>query len=138
MAAHSAWPIPSVRIAVTYVWEKSYPRGVSWDSLLPPAVPLYSLLESAAAKWPDRTVIDFYDHKITFRELHELAARAAKGLQTLGVGPGVHVGLHLPNTPHFVIGFFAVLMAGACVVNFSPLAARESLDISSSMRISRS
>jgi long-chain acyl-CoA synthetase len=46
--------------------------------------------------------------------------------------------LHLPNTPHFVIGFFAVLMAGACVVNFSPLAARESLDISSSMRISRS
>jgi len=90
---------------VTYVWEKSYPRGVSWDSLLPPAVPLYSLLESAAAKWPDRTVIDFYDHKITFRELHELAARAAKGLQTLGVGLGVHVGLHLPNTPHFVIGY---------------------------------
>ena len=45
----------------------------------------------------------------------------------LGLGPGVHVGLHLPNTPHFVIGFFAVLMAGACVVNFSPLAAPREL-----------
>jgi long-chain acyl-CoA synthetase len=126
-AARGARPIPSGTIGVTYVWEKSYPQGVSWDSLLPPPVPLYSLLESAAAKWSDRTVIDFYDRKFTFPELHDLAARAAKGLQTLGVGPGVHVGLRLPNTPHFVIGFFAVLMAGGRVVNFSPLAAPREL-----------
>ena len=39
----------------------------------------------------------------------------------------LHVGLHLPNTPHFVIGFFAVLMAGGRVVNFSPLAAPREL-----------
>ena len=122
---------------MTYVWEKSYPLGVFWDSQLPPPVPLYSLLESATAKWPDRTVIDFYDCKFTFRELHDLAARAAKGLQALGVGPGVHVGLHLPNTPHFVIGFFAVLMAGVSSISVrSPR--RESLDISSSMPIPRS
>ena len=62
-----------------------------------------------------------------FRELHDLAARAAKGLQALGVGPGVHVGLHLPNTPHYVVCFFAVLMAGGRVVNFSPLAAPREL-----------
>jgi long-chain acyl-CoA synthetase len=37
------------------------------------------------------------------------------------------VGLHLPNTPHFVIFFFAVLMAGGRVVNFSPLAAPREL-----------
>ena len=90
---------------------------------MPPAVPLESLLETAAIRWPDRIAIDFYDRTFTYRELHDLAARAAKGLQTLGVGPGVHVGLHLPNTPHFVICFFAVLMAGGRVVNFSPLAA---------------
>ena len=36
-------------------------------------------------------------------------------------------GLHLPNTPHFVIAFFAVLMAGGRVVNFSPLAAPREL-----------
>ena len=71
--------------------------------------------------------IDFYDRTFSFRELHGLAARAARGLQALGVGPGVHVGLHLPNTPHFVIGFFAVLMAGGRVVNFSPLAAPREL-----------
>ena len=78
-------------------------------------------------KRPDRTAIDFYDRTLTFRELHDLAARAAKGLQTLGVGPDVQVGLHLPNTPHFVICFFAILMAGGRVVNFSPLAAPREL-----------
>jgi long-chain acyl-CoA synthetase len=112
---------------MAHVWEKSYPSAVRWDAPLPPAVPLESLLESAATKWPDRIAIDFYDRIFTFHELHDLATRAAKGLQPLGVGPGVHVGLHLPNTPHFVIGFFAVLMAGGRVVNFSPLAAPREL-----------
>src|SRR5207244_9331411 len=81
----------------------------------------------AAAGWPDRIAVDFYDRTLTFRELAELAARAARGLQSLGVGPGVHVGLHLPNTPHFIVAFFAVLMAGGRVVNFSPLAAPREL-----------
>ena len=72
---------------MAYVWEKSYPPGVSWDAPLPPAVPLESLLEAAASKWPERIALDFYDRTFTFRELHELAARAAKGLQALGVGP---------------------------------------------------
>jgi long-chain acyl-CoA synthetase len=112
---------------MAHVWEKSYPQNVSWDAPLPPPVALESLLETAATKWPGRTAIDFYDRTFTFRELHDLAARAAKGLQALGVGPGVHVGLHLPNTPHFVIAFFAVLMAGGRVVNFSPLAAPREL-----------
>src|SRR4029079_2912213 len=104
-----------------------YPQGVSWDGPLPPPVPLESLLETAASKWPERISLDFYDRTITFRELHGLGARAAKGLQALGVGPGVHVGLHLPNTPHFVIGFFAVLMAGGRGVHFTPLPAPREL-----------
>jgi long-chain acyl-CoA synthetase len=112
---------------MVHFWEKSYPQGVYWDTPLPPAVPLEGLLETAAGKWPQRVAIDFYDRTFTFREILDLAARAAKGLQTLGVGPGVHVGLHLPNTPHFVISFFAVLMAGGRVVNFSPLAASREL-----------
>ena len=112
---------------MAHVWEKSYPSGVHWDCPLPPAVPLESLLETAATTWPDRIAVDFYDRTFTYRELHDLAAKAAKGLQAIGVGPGVHVGLHLPNTPHFVICFFAVLMAGGRVVNFSPLAAPREL-----------
>ena len=83
--------------------------------------------ETAATSWSDRIAIDFYDRTFTYRELRDLAAKAAKGLQALGVGPGVHVGLHLPNTPHFMICFFAILMAWGRVVNFSPLAASREL-----------
>jgi long-chain acyl-CoA synthetase len=111
-----------------HVWEKSYPAGIEWDVALPSPVPLESLLEAAAVKWPDRIAIDFYDKALSFSELHDLARRAAQGLQLLGVGPGVHVGLHLPNCPHFVVCFFAVLMAGGRVVNFSPLAAPRELE----------
>src|ERR1700677_1622728 len=61
---------------MAYLWEKSYPSGVSWDAPLPPAVPLESLLETAASRWPERIAIDFYDRTFTFRELHDLVARA--------------------------------------------------------------
>ncbi|HEY4069171.1 MAG TPA: long-chain fatty acid--CoA ligase, partial [Burkholderiaceae bacterium] len=57
----------------------------------------------------------------------ELANRAAKGFQDLGVGPGVHVGLFMPNTPHYPIAFFGVLKAGGTVVNYSPLDAERVL-----------
>ena len=33
----------------------------------------------------------------------------------------MHVGLYLPNTPHYTIAFFSVLKAGGTVVNYSPL-----------------
>ncbi len=49
-------------------------------------------------------------------------------MQKLGVGPGVHVGLYLPNTPHYVIAFFGVLKAGGVVVNYSPLDAERVLE----------
>ena len=103
------------------VWEKFYPPGVSWAEPLPPPEPVQRLLERAAARWPDRVACDFYDRHLTYGEWLTLARRAAKGLRALGVGPGVAVGLHLPNTPHYLIAFFAVLLAGGRVVNFSPL-----------------
>jgi long-chain acyl-CoA synthetase len=110
------------------VWEKSYPPGVSWDPPMPRPVAIETILDKAADIWPAKVAVDFYDRTLTFAELHDLAVRAARGFQALGVGPGVNVGLHLPNTPHYVVCFFAVLMAGGRVVNFSPLAAPRELE----------
>jgi long-chain acyl-CoA synthetase len=103
-------------------WERSYPPDVSWSDPLPPPERVERFLERAAERWPERPAIDFYGWTADFRTLRDLAARAACGLQKLGVGPDVQVGLHLPNTPHYVIGFFGVLMAGGRVVNFNPSA----------------
>lgn len=108
-------------------WEASYPQGVSSAEPLPPPTPLEDLLVTAAQKWPEAEAIDFYDHRITYGELLDAAARAARGFQSLGVGPGVSVGLHLLNTPHYVICSFGILMAGGRVVPFSPHAAPREL-----------
>ncbi len=106
-------------------WLKSYPAGVRWDAALP-TMPLQQILEDSAKKWADQPALDFMGRRITYRELNELANRAASGFQSLGVRPGVHVGLYLPNTPHYVIAFFGVMKAGGTVVNYSPLGCRES------------
>jgi long-chain acyl-CoA synthetase len=108
-------------------WIKSYPPGVRWDLPLP-CRPVQHLLDDAAAKWPDRIALNFMGRRTSYRALQDLANRAAKGLQHLGVGPGVHVGLFLPNTPHYLIAFFAVLKAGGTVVNYSPLDAAKVLE----------
>ena len=60
--------------------------------------------------------------------MNKLANRAASGFQKLGVKPGVHVGIYLPNTPHYLISFFGVLKAGGTVVNYSPLDAEKVLE----------
>jgi long-chain acyl-CoA synthetase len=108
-------------------WIKSYPRGVRWDAELM-TMPVQQILERSAAKWPDNPALDFMNKKILYRELNDLANRAAKGFQKLGVRPGVHVGLYLPNTPHYVIAFFGVMKAGGTVVNYSPLDAKKVLE----------
>ena len=67
------------------------------------------------------------DKKITYQDLDDLVNRAAKGFRELGVKPGVHVGMFLPNTPHYMVCFFGILKAGGTVVNYSPLDAEREL-----------
>lgn len=107
-------------------WVRNYPAGMRWDAELPLA-PVPELLRAAVARWPDRPALEFMGQVISYREFGQLVERFAAGLQQRGVGPGVHVGLYLPNTPHYAIAFFAVLEAGGTVVNYSPLDAERVL-----------
>ncbi|MTV18934.1 MULTISPECIES: long-chain fatty acid--CoA ligase [Bradyrhizobium] len=108
-------------------WTRSYPDGVLWDIEIAPE-PVQSLLDETIVKWPTRPAIDFMGKRLTYGELGQLTNRVAKGLQLLGVKPGVHVGLYLPNTPHYIIAFFGVLKAGGTAVNYSPLDAAQVLE----------
>src|SRR6202162_2404448 len=108
-------------------WIKSYPPGVRWDADLEIST-VQDVLTNSAQRWPNGPSLDFMGRKITFAELDALANRAAKGFQSLGVKPGVHVGLFLPNSPHYAIAFFGVLRAGGVVVNYSPLDAEKVLE----------
>ncbi|RYF30971.1 MAG: long-chain fatty acid--CoA ligase, partial [Comamonadaceae bacterium] len=101
-------------------WIKTYPPGTSWHAPLR-QLPITQLLGNAVARWPANIALSFEGRDFSYAELASLSDRMAAGLQRLGVRPGMHVGLYLPNTPHYFIGFFAVLKAGATVVNYSPL-----------------
>lgn len=109
-----------------YAWEKSYPKGVTW-ALDTPKDSLQDLFDAACTRFADRPALNFMGKRLTYAEIKDLSDRFAKGLQSLGVGPGVKVGLYLPNSPHYPIAFFGVLKAGGVVVNYSPLDAEREL-----------
>jgi long-chain acyl-CoA synthetase len=82
---------------------------------------VHDLLTATVRDFPRRRAINFLGRTWTYAELDRDVARAARGLQDIGVKPGTRVGLCLPNTPYSVIFFFAVLRAGGIVVNVNPL-----------------
>jgi long-chain acyl-CoA synthetase len=107
-------------------WLASYPSDVDWTATFS-AFPLYHLLDEAARQHPDRPCTTFLGRSLTYRQIATLVDRAATGLQRLGVKKGTKVGLLLPNTPTFVIFYYAVLKAGGTVVNYNPLYTVEEL-----------
>src|SRR5690606_37097432 len=101
-------------------WLKSYPPGIRWDTPFT-GRPLPALLDEARNQYGARPAIDFLGKKWSWEEVAALADRMAKGLQGMGVGKGMRVGLFLPNTLYSVVAYYAVLKTGATVVNFNPL-----------------
>jgi len=93
----------------------------------PPRWPLQHLLDEAVGRWSARPAVEFMGKVISYREFGALVDRVAKGLQQLGVAPGVRVALHLPVTPHVAIAFFAVLKAGGTVVDCSAITGEPAL-----------
>lgn len=84
-------------------------------------VPLPVLLERSVMRFPARPALAFMGRRWSYAQLGEWVARAARGLQNLGIRKGDRVGLCLPNTPYSVVFYYAALQAGATVVNFNPL-----------------
>ncbi len=107
-------------------WLKAYPQGIDWAMPLEPR-PLNHLLDTAARDYPQNPAISFKGKVQTYAELAGQVATVAAGLQSIGVNKGTRVGLFLPNTPAFIIYYFAILKAGGTVVNFNPLYTLEEL-----------
>jgi long-chain acyl-CoA synthetase len=101
-------------------WIKSYPKGLDWN-FEAPEEPLYAALDRAAADFPERPCLQFLGRRYSYAEVAEAVERIAGALQARGLEKGDPVGLFLPNTPYYVIFYYAVLKAGGVVVNFNPL-----------------
>ncbi len=107
-------------------WQSAYPAGLRWD-MQPPPVTVNDELAAAVSKHAARPFLESDGRTLSFAAFDNLVARAASGLRALGVGPGFHVALHLPNVLQYPIAFFAVLRAGGVVVNLSPLDAEREI-----------
>ncbi len=88
---------------------------------------LTSLLQNTTRRSSESIALVFNEHRIEYGRLEEAVRRLATGLKGLGVGPGARVALMLPNLPHFVISYYAVLWTGGTVVPLSILLRREEL-----------
>ncbi len=109
-----------------YIWEKSYPPGIRWDtSIVTTTLP--ALIERSAARFPDRPAIEFRDRQLNYKELAAASQCLTAGLLRLGIGRGTAVGFYLPNTPDHPIALFGVTRTGARVVQLSPLDAEREL-----------
>ncbi len=120
-------PAPEIPEPQPWPWEATYPDGIDWHADIELA-PLTDILDRAVRTWPDRLCLQFMGKRYTYAEVGRLVDRTAKGFQAMGVGKGVRVGLFLPNSPYYVICFYAVLKAGGTVVNYNPLYAEREIE----------
>lgn len=71
------------------------------------------VLGETAQRLPHKTAVIFKDEKISFSDLDLMANRLANKLQGLDIKKGDRVAIVLPNSPQWVVAYFAVMRLGA-------------------------
>jgi len=82
---------------------------------------LADLVADVAGRDGAKPAIIFQDQPITYATLNALIEQAATALAARGVAHGDRVAVMLPNIPHFVIAYYAILRLGAVVVPLNVL-----------------
>jgi len=77
---------------------------------------LGEVLDAAAAQAQDTPAVVFKDRRVTYAELAARADAFARGLLALGLGPGDHIVLWMPNSIEWNVVNFAIAKLGAVTV----------------------
>jgi long-chain acyl-CoA synthetase len=101
-------------------WLRHYDKGVL-PKLDYPDISVIDFLEKGAREHPHNPCTLFSGARISYGEMNALTDRLAAGFASLGIKKGDRVGLFMPNTPQFVMAYFALLKIGAIVVATNPL-----------------
>ena len=101
---------------------KSLPRHRSLTDMLERAAQRYGSRVAMIARRPSGE-----QTQLTYRELRDKAHRGALLLATRGIKPGDRVLLMGENSPDWVLGYFAILFAGAIAVPLDHLISAEEL-----------
>ena len=98
------------------------PLGTHFEPMSLPA-----MLERSMRAAPDAPFLHFLGRTYSYKQILAQAQAFAAGLQAAGIVKGDRVGLFLPNVPIYAAAYYGAMMAGAVVVNFSPLYSVEEL-----------
>jgi long-chain acyl-CoA synthetase len=94
-----------------------------------PKIPLFEIIDRAAAEYPDSKSMVYFEREFTYAELKSYVDRLATALsQKMGIRKGDVVGVQLFNSPQFLIGVYGSLKAGATVALMSPLLPTQELE----------
>ncbi|MDP1806909.1 MAG: AMP-binding protein, partial [Acidimicrobiales bacterium] len=88
---------------------------------------LSSILNLSATTHPTKTAIVAGDTEVDYATLDLFARMFAGALRDLGVRPGEHVALVLPNVPQFSVAYFGCHYAGNPVVPLNVLLTADEL-----------
>src|SRR5699024_10508550 len=75
----------------------------------------------SAEKHSEMNALYFMGKEMSFSDVYKEARKMANYMQELGLKKGDRVAIMLPNCPQAVISYYAILMAGAIVVQTNPL-----------------
>ncbi len=78
-----------------------------------------ALMAAAVAQFGPRDFVVTRDERMTFADAEHRSRAMAKRLVAAGVSKGTRVGIMLPNSPDFVVAFFAAARIGALVTLLS-------------------
>ena len=78
------------------------------------------LLSASADRDPQAIAVILQGTQLTYAELQQRVDALAGNLAAMGIGRGDRVALMLPNTPTYVLAFYALMRLSAVAVNLSP------------------
>jgi long-chain acyl-CoA synthetase len=74
------------------------------------------ILREGAKESPEAVALVAGDAELTYGQVYAAVQRFAGGLLALGVKPGQHVAIMLPNVPHFSLAYYGTHHMGGAVV----------------------
>jgi len=109
-------------------WLASYPADVPKTLEPYPQESVFALLEAAAGRHPDLPAIAWFGKRMTYRQLLDEVERCSAMLGAFGVGKGDRVAMIVPNSPPYVIAFYAAQRLGAIAVGNNPLYTKREME----------
>ena len=113
------------RMKYKHPWHSYYKKNERYIET--PNVSVFEHLYVNNKENKDAIAVNYFNKKMTFKQLFDQINVCAKALKSIGIREGDVVTVCLPNTPEAVISFYAINKIGAISNMLHPLSAEEEI-----------